>query len=113
VHPGENANFYRDIETLNGDGNIFYAAKNPSGARRWLEERRKVGWDANSRTDDPMFEDLENFNFRLKEGSPALEQGFRQIPFERIGLLEKPAVRRLRESGLSFSELLAGKRVRN
>ena len=59
---------------------------------------------------DPMFTDLENFDFTLKTGSPALERGFRQIPFAAIGLLDNPAVVRLRDSGLTISQLMAGKR---
>lgn len=35
---------------------------------------------------DPMFVDREHGDFRLKPDSPALKLGFRQIPFDRIGL---------------------------
>lgn len=47
-------------------------------------------------------------NMILNWGSPALQRGFRQIPFESIGLLNKPAVNRLRERGVAFSKLWAG-----
>jgi hypothetical protein len=113
MHPGDNADFYREVKVLKGDGNIFHAAKNSTGAEKWLKARQSLGHDLNSSTADPMFEDLERFNFRLKEGSPALDRNFQQIPFSRIGLLSKPAVVRLRESGLTFSQLMAGKRVTN
>ena len=53
-----------------------------------------------------MFVDLEHFDFNLKAGSPALELGFEQIPFERMGLLGKPTFERMRESGTTFSQLL-------
>ena len=112
MHPGTNSIFYKEVDLLSGDGNIFYAAQNKAGAAEWLKKRQASGWDANSSTDDPMLEDLEHLNFRLKAVSPALQRGFRQIPFESIGLLNRPAVNRLRESGVTFSQLLAGEQVR-
>lgn len=107
MHPGSNVSFYRE-NTLVGDGNVFYAAENPSGAKAWLADRQKGGWDQNSSTENPMFEDVEHLDFRLKEGSPALAMGFRQIPFERIGLLSDPSVERLRKSGITLSRLMKG-----
>lgn len=105
MHTGENADFYKDIEAYHGNGNIFHAIGNKSGASEWLERRRATGWDAYSSVEDPLLEDLEHLDFRLKPESPALERGFRQIPFQRIGLLGNPAVHRLRAAGLTFGQL--------
>jgi parallel beta-helix repeat protein len=112
-HPGDQAEFYRFIDVLKGDNNIFHAATNEAGAGAWLKKRQATGWDGNSTTAAPMFQDLEHYNFTLRPGSPALERGFEQVPFERIGLLSKPTVMRLRESGLNISQLMAGERVRD
>ena len=59
---------------------------------------------------DPMFQDLENFDFTLKPDSPALQRGFEPIPFEAIGLVEKPAVVRFREAGLTVFDIMSGVR---
>ncbi|MCZ6673582.1 MAG: right-handed parallel beta-helix repeat-containing protein, partial [Verrucomicrobia bacterium] len=106
MHPGDNTLFIGKVDVHWGDNNLFYAAGDLSGSKKWLKERQAAGQDRNSVASDPMFEDLENFNFRLKPGSPALKLGFEQIPFERMGLLSKPTVERLRENGRKFSQLL-------
>ena len=35
---------------------------------------------------DPLFADAANFNFTLKEGSPALALGFQQIDMSDVGI---------------------------
>ena len=107
-HPAKNTQFIGKIDVHYGDGNVFYAAGDPAGSAAWLTQRQATGNDLNSAAVDPMFQDLENFDFTLKPGSPALSRGFEQIPFEAIGLIDKPAVVRLRESGHTLSQLMAG-----
>ncbi|MBK1876053.1 right-handed parallel beta-helix repeat-containing protein [Pelagicoccus mobilis] len=106
MHPDDNTLFIGKIDVHYGDGNVYYAAGDEEGTAKWLKRRQETGNDEASLAADPMFVDLENFNFRLKKGSPALRNGFEQIPFESIGLLSKPAVERLREEGKTFSDLL-------
>jgi parallel beta-helix repeat protein len=112
MHPGGNTSFIGAVDVHYGDGNVFYAAKDPAGSAAWLKQRQAAGQDLNSAAADPMFQDLEHFDFTPKPGSPALARGFQPIPFEAIGLLDKPAVARLRESGITLSQLMAGDRVR-
>ena len=109
-HPGINTAFIGKIDVHYGDDNIFFAAGDPEGSAKWLKQRQAAGADANSAAADPMFQDLENFDFSLKPGSPALARGFEPIPFEAIGLREKPAVVRLREEGLTLGDLMSGRR---
>ena len=109
-HPGKNTAFIGKVDVHYGDDNVFYAAGDSEGSEAWLAKRQAAGQDANSVAADPMFRDLDRFDFSLKQGSPALERGFEQIPFESIGLLEKPAVTRFRESGVTLQELMKGKR---
>ena len=111
MHPDDNISFIGKIDVHYGDGNVFYAAGDPGGSAAWLEQRKATGQDLNSVVADPMFRDLENYDFSLEPGSPALNLGFRQIPFEAIGLLEKPAVERLRASGIGLSQLVTGERM--
>ncbi len=47
---------------------------------------RALGFDAHSVVADPRFVSPENDDFRLKPDSPALELGFKPIPWDRIGL---------------------------
>jgi hypothetical protein len=69
------------------DRNIYWDTRSgaPSFAGKTLEEWQKSGQDHNSCVADPMFENPANFNFRLREGSPALKMGFKQIDLSRVG----------------------------
>jgi hypothetical protein len=53
---------------------------------RW----RQMGFDAHSVIADPLFENLDAEDYRLKPGSPAFRLGFQRIPIERIGLRPFP-----------------------
>ena len=39
---------------------------------------------------DPLVEDWPNRNYTLKPESPALKMGFKQIPWQKIGLEDDP-----------------------
>jgi len=52
-----------------------------------LDDRQARGHDIQSLVADPMFEDVESFDFRLKPESPAIKKlGFRPIDLTQIGL---------------------------
>ncbi|MGJ8632714.1 MAG: PDZ domain-containing protein [Luteolibacter sp.] len=53
---------------------------------------KKLGWDENSVFGDPMFVDPENGDFRVKDGSPALEIGFKNFPMDQFGV-KKPSLK--------------------
>ena len=57
------------------------------GARKLLswQEWKATGKDEHSVFADPMFVDPAKHDYRLRPESPALELGFKQIPFEKIG----------------------------
>lgn len=55
-----------------------------------LEEWQAVGHDRLSVNADPLFEDLDNRDFRLKAGSPALALGFQPIDVSQAGLYGDP-----------------------
>jgi hypothetical protein len=90
------------------DANVYFnASGNPlhidlpdvprkDGFAKW----KSLGYDANSRVADPLFQDPGNGDYRLRPGSPALELGFQHIPFNRIGL-----------GGLQNSEHRASRKV--
>ncbi|WP_430931209.1 PDZ domain-containing protein [Saccharicrinis sp. 156] len=50
------------------------------------ELTQKFGWGENSILADPMFVDPENGDFRVKEGSPAFDIGFKNFPMDQFGV---------------------------
>jgi len=67
----------RNLFTTNGADRAKFAAK---------------GCDANSLVGDPMFLAAAKGDFRVKDGSPAIQLGFRNFPMDRFGV-RKPALK--------------------
>jgi hypothetical protein len=83
--------FFQDMgsrQDVKMDYNVYYHAGGSSVKDdATLKQVRSLGYDKHSLYDvDPMFEDWKNGDFRLKPGSLALKLGFKQIPFDKIGL---------------------------
>jgi parallel beta-helix repeat protein len=76
----------RDVQPYPGDYNLYYSKGNPDAGREILEKLQQKGTDKHSISADPMFVDLENNDFRLKNESPMLKLGFKQIDTSKIGL---------------------------
>ena len=53
---------------------------------------RKFGWDEHSIVADPQFVDPANGDFRVKEGSPAFDIGFKNFPMDQFGV-KKPSLK--------------------
>ena len=70
------------------DSNIYFATGVYHNCLDQLGELRKQGVDSNSVVADPCFEGLEEAGFKLKNNSPAIKLGIKQIDFENIGLLK-------------------------
>lgn len=68
------------INTIDINNNIYYNSSDPKAADDYLEWAKKNGNETDSIQSDPLFEDAENGNFKLKPDSPAIKLGFR--PFE-------------------------------
>ena len=58
------------------------------------ELTQKFGWDENSIVADPQFIDPKNGDFRVKEGSPAFDIGFKNFPMDQFGV-KKPSLKAL------------------
>ena len=58
-------------EDCDADYNIFYCVGNQKEAEERIDARRKTGIEKNSIIADPLFVDIKNENFELKEDSPA------------------------------------------
>ena len=54
--------------------------------QRILASAAKCGWDGNSLLGDPLFIDPAGGDFRVKDGSPALELGFKNFPMDQFGV---------------------------
>lgn len=67
--------------------------------RAGLDKLQKKGVDTGSIVADPLFVDMDNYDFRLKPDSPALKKGFRPFDTSKIGLLDNPAFDRIRREG--------------
>ena len=59
----------------------IHEAEALDGWKSWQAQ----GWDKQSIIADPMFENWEKDDYRLKKESPAFKLGFQQIPVEKIG----------------------------
>jgi Right handed beta helix region len=65
-----------------------------------LRALRESGRDLGHIVGDPEFVDAAKYDFRLKADSPALKLGFHVIDAEGIGLLNAPALVRIRREGM-------------
>ena len=54
----------------------------------------KLGWDEKSIFGDPQFIDSASGDFRVKEGSPAFDVGFKNFPMDQFGV-KKPALKKI------------------
>ncbi len=69
------------------DYNIYFNAGAPDKPTV-LEKMHSLGHDQNSAYVDPLFEDWENGDFRLRAGSPALKMGIKSIDVREAGLTD-------------------------
>ncbi|MCR9202161.1 MAG: right-handed parallel beta-helix repeat-containing protein [Planctomycetaceae bacterium] len=67
----------------------FYYDTDKSNLERNAE---KFGWDRNSKSGDALFVDPDNGDFSVREGSPALDVGFRNFPMDQFGV-KKPSLK--------------------
>jgi hypothetical protein len=79
--------FFIRVDLADSDGEVLikdlniHEAQALDGWTSW----QSVGWDLNSIIADPLFENPEKDDYRLKKDSPAFKLGFKQIPVEKIG----------------------------
>jgi hypothetical protein len=82
------------------DSNVYFHEMAQQKTDEYLSMMKTHGWDQKSVAADPQFESVEDLDFRLKATSPAFKLGIYQIDgLEQMGLLHKPALKRLREEG--------------
>ncbi|MBN1442822.1 MAG: DUF5010 domain-containing protein [Planctomycetes bacterium] len=79
-----------DDEPGKPKGNVV--RRNVSWGGRWLDVEAKakplVRFEENIVDEDPRFIGPDHMDYRLREGSPALEKGFRPLPLDEIGLVD-------------------------
>ena len=69
------------------DSNLFFSSNSKDKDRH-----AKYGWDVNSIAADPGFIDPASGDFRVKEGSPAFDIGFKNFPMDQFGV-KKPSLK--------------------
>jgi hypothetical protein len=74
------------LKDTDADYNIYFCKPDPSIATAQLKKNQSEGVDLNSSTEDPLFVDPENGDFRFKPDSPALKMGIVPIDISKIGL---------------------------
>lgn len=62
-----------------------------------IKAAAKLGWDMNSVYGDPMFVAPSAGDFRVKDGSPALELGFKNFPMDQFGV-KKTSLKKIAQS---------------
>ncbi len=79
--------FFIRVDLADSEGDVLikdlavHEAEALDGWTSWQSE----GWDKHSVIADPLFENAEKDDYRLKKDSPAFKLGFEQIPVEKIG----------------------------
>ena len=71
------------------DHNLYYEADGEPVlfAGKSLDDwRKETGQDEHSKVADPLFQNAKEFDFRLKEGSPALDVGFEPFDYSKAGV---------------------------
>jgi hypothetical protein len=90
-HPKNDKGTHEVSESFDMDYNLYYNPDmsldeiNFGNGKTW-EEWQEMGKDQHSIYADPLFVDVENFDFRLKNGSPAFKLGFKPIDMRQAGL---------------------------
>ncbi|MGJ8650346.1 MAG: right-handed parallel beta-helix repeat-containing protein [Opitutaceae bacterium] len=77
---------------MDSDFNIYFCKTDGGIGQKTLAKLQRDGVDGNSRTDDPLFVDPENGDFRFNPDSPALEMGIVPIDVSEIGLRKKTEI---------------------
>lgn len=95
--PTSNNGTRNTTSTFTMDWNVFYNPTKKLSEVGFngmsIDEWRKQGKDQHSVYADPMFVDVDNDDFRLKDGSPAFDLGFQAIDMSTVGPRGKPGVK--------------------
>ena len=77
------------LEGTRVDENLYTVTK-----AQVMKVSKPLGWDENSKFADPLFVDPANGDFRVKDGSPAFEVGFKNFPMDQFGV-KKPSLKKI------------------
>jgi hypothetical protein len=90
-HPKNSSGTREASESFDMDYNLYFNPEKPlnevvfGNGKSWAEWQ-EMNKDQHSLYADPLFADPDKFDFRLKEGSPAFQLGFKPINLEKVGL---------------------------
>ncbi len=88
-HPKNSSGTRETTSTFDMDWNIYYNPDRPLedvefNGLTW-QQWRETGKDKHSRYVDPLFVDPDNYDFRLRDNSPAFGMGFKPIDTSTVG----------------------------
>ena len=76
------------MENTEIDGNVYFVQGVSEESAEVLEKLRALGYAENSIYSDPLLEDWDNEDFRLKPDSPAVKMGIKSLDVREMGLTE-------------------------
>ena len=76
------------MENTKIDGNVYFSQGVSEESAEVLEKLRALGYAENSIYSDPLLEDWDNEDFRLKPDSPAVKMGIKSLDVREMGLTE-------------------------
>jgi hypothetical protein len=74
------------LRDTDADHNLYHCTVDPQWAAAHLEKERRFGIEKDSRSDDPLFRDINANDFGFKAGSPATAMGIEPIDVSEAGL---------------------------
>ena len=75
------------LRDCDADYNLYFCPSEPNWAQAHFEAERPFGIELHSVSADPLFENVDQGDLRLKKDSPAFKLGIEPIEFDKIGLL--------------------------
>jgi hypothetical protein len=74
------------LRECQADYNLYYCFADSAWGRKHLQAEQEFGVEMHSLSTDPLFDNFDQGDLRLKPDSPALKLGFEQIEISKIGL---------------------------
>lgn len=74
------------LRKCRADFNLYYCLTDPEWGRKHLQTEQAFGVETHSLSENPLFTNLEQGDFRLKPESPAWKLGFKPVEFSKIGI---------------------------
>ncbi|MEG1543882.1 MAG: PDZ domain-containing protein [Tannerellaceae bacterium] len=75
-----------------------------------LKQWKAKGLDVHSVVSDPLFEDIEKMNFKLRKKSPALQVGFKEFALDNFGTTVTEYIKEAQKAHVSYDKPIVAKK---